>query len=122
MTELPAKTKQDPRFLIVITDRLLKSVTLEAMTSMKAKDCAERLISCHYRFHGFPHAITSDRGSNWVSDFWKSLCTQIGIEQRLSTAFHPETDGAAERMNQEVLAYIRSFISFAQFEWASMLV
>lgn len=121
MTDMPAKNKSDPKFLMVITDRLLKSVTLEAMSSMAAEDCANRFVQCHYRFHGFPHAITSDRGSNWVSDFWTSMCSQIGIEQRLSTAFHPETDGATERMNQEVLAYLRSFISFAQFEWPSML-
>ena len=104
MTDLPAKNKDDPRFLMVITDRLLKSVTLEAMSSMKAEECAERFLQCHYRFHGFPNAITSDRGSNWVGDFWRKRCALVGIEQRLSTAFHPETDGATERMNQEVLA------------------
>ena len=42
MTDLPAKSKTDPRYLMVITDRLLKSITLEAMDSMDAKCCAER--------------------------------------------------------------------------------
>ncbi|KAI1006411.1 hypothetical protein K3495_g1803 [Podosphaera aphanis] len=121
MTDLPTKNTEDPQYLMVITDRLLKSVTLEAMNSMNAEDCAERFLSCHYRFHGFPHAITSDRGSNWVGDFRKQLCKLTGMEQRLSTAFHPETDGATERMNQEVLAYLRAFISFSQMEWVSML-
>ncbi|KAI0997510.1 hypothetical protein K3495_g10679 [Podosphaera aphanis] len=121
MTELPAKGKEDPKYLMVITDRLLKGVTLEAMTFMNAEECADRFLQCHYRFHGFPKAITSDRGSNWVGDFWARLCKVTGIEQRLSTAFHPETDGATERMNQEVLAYLRAFISFSQWEWATML-
>lgn len=121
MTDLPTKDKGDPRFLMVITDRLLKSVTLEAMTSMSAEECADRFIQCHYRFHGFPKALTSDRGSNWVGDFWKRLCKIAGIEQRLSTAYHPETDGATERMNQEILAYLRAYISFAQTEWSRML-
>lgn len=49
------------------------------------------------------------------------MCQIAGIEQRLSTAYHPETDGATERVNQEVLAYLRAFISFAQTEWSSML-
>lgn len=49
------------------------------------------------------------------------MCKAAKIEQRLSTAFHPETDGATERMNQEVLAYLRSFISYAQFDWPDML-
>ncbi|KAI0991093.1 hypothetical protein K3495_g17094, partial [Podosphaera aphanis] len=91
------------------------------MSSMNAEECAERFLLCHYRFHGFPKALTSDRGSNWVGDFWRHLCKIAHIEQRLSTAFHPETDGATERMNQEVLSYLRAFISFSQLEWASML-
>lgn len=62
MTDLPAKNKGDPRFLMVITDRLLKSVTLEAMNSMSAEDCAKIFMNCHVRFHGFPKALTSDRG------------------------------------------------------------
>ncbi|KAI0993224.1 hypothetical protein K3495_g14960 [Podosphaera aphanis] len=121
MTDLPSKDKTNARYLMVITDRLLKSVTLEAMTSMNAEDCAERFMQCHYRFHGFPNALTSDRGSNWVGDFWTRLCQLAGIKQRLSTAYHPETDGATERMNQEVLTYLRAFISFAQLEWPSLL-
>ncbi|KAI0991393.1 hypothetical protein K3495_g16794 [Podosphaera aphanis] len=121
MTDLPAKSKGDPRFLMVITDRLLKSCTLEAMETMTAEDCAKRFVHCHYRYHGFPKFITSDRGSNWVGDFWTCLCKLVKIEQRLSTAYHPETDGSTERMNQEVLAYLRAFISYTQYEWPSML-
>ena len=121
MTDLPKKEKQGASFLMVITDRLLKSVTLEAMQSMTAEDCARRFMNCHYRFHGFPKAIKSDRGSNWVGDFWKTFCAMANIEQRLSTAFHPETDGSAERMNQEVLAYLRKFISYAQYDWVDLL-
>lgn len=120
MTDLPADD-DGPRFLMVITDRLLKSCTLEAMTSMEAEACAECFLKCHYRFHGFPSAITSDRGSNWVGHFWSRLCKLVGVEQRLSTAYHPQTDGATERMNQEVLAYLRIFISYAQTDWPQQL-
>jgi hypothetical protein len=121
MTELPAENKGDPRYLMVITDRLLKGTTLEAMNTMEAEACAERFLQCHYRFHGFPRAITSDRGSNWVGRFWTKLCELVGMEQRLSTAFHPETDGATERMNQEVQAYLRAFVTYAQYDWHKLL-
>ncbi|KAI1002162.1 hypothetical protein K3495_g6046 [Podosphaera aphanis] len=121
MTNLPAKEKSDPGYLMVITGRLLKSVTLEAMNSMNAEECVERFLQCHYRFHEFPQALTSERGSNWVGDFWRHLCKQVNIEQKLSTAFHPETDSSTEGMNQEVLAYLRAFISYAQLEWSKML-
>ena len=121
ITDLPARNRGDPRFLMVITDRLIKSVTLEAMDTMEAEACAERFLQCHYRFHGFPSAITSDRGSNRVGDFWRRLCELVGIEQRLSTAYHPETDGATERMNQEIQAYLRVFITYAQYDWPQLL-
>ncbi|KAI0993370.1 hypothetical protein K3495_g14814, partial [Podosphaera aphanis] len=109
MTDLPAKSTSDPRYMMVVVDRLKGSVALEEMTSMKAEDCAKVFLKLHVRHHGFPLHITSDRGSNWVGDFWRELCRQTGVKQRLSTAFHPQTDGATERMNQEILAYLRAF-------------
>lgn len=121
MTNLPIKSNKDPPYLMVITDCLLKSVTLEAMQLMNAEDCAMRFLNCHVHFHGFLKAITSVRSSNWVGDFWTFLCKTANVVQRLSTAFHPETDGSTERMNQKVLAYLRAFISYAQFDWPQML-
>ncbi|CCE31587.1 uncharacterized protein CPUR_05440 [Claviceps purpurea 20.1] len=121
MTELPAENDGDPRFLMVISDRLLHSVTLEAMTTMDAEACARVFVNSHWRFHGFPAALTSDRGSNWTGRFWRRLCQLVGVEQRLSTAFHPQTDGATERWNQEVLAVLRAFISYSQTDWPQLL-
>lgn len=61
MTVLPAN-KDQPRYLMVITDRLSKEIILEAMETMSAEACAKRSIQCFYRFHSFPRVITSDRG------------------------------------------------------------
>ncbi|KAI1002902.1 hypothetical protein K3495_g5300 [Podosphaera aphanis] len=60
-------------------------------------------------------------GSNWVGDFWSRLCELVHIEQRLSTAFHPETDGTTERANQEVQAYLRAFTTYAQYDRPKLL-
>lgn len=121
MTDLPAKSAEDPRYLMVIVDRLKRSVALEEMTTMKAEDCAKVFPKLHFRHHGLPRFITSDRGSNWVGDFWRELCRLTNVKQRLSTAFHPQTDGATERMNQEILAYLRAFITYTQFDWKDLL-
>jgi hypothetical protein len=48
ITDLPAKKEENPRFLMVITNRLLKSCTLEAITFIKAENCAEIFVQCHY--------------------------------------------------------------------------
>lgn len=77
------------RFLWVIRDRLSKEVVLEPMSSMSAEACAERFLWCYVRFYGWPAAVTSDRGSNWISRFWQHLCRLVGVKQQLSTAYHP---------------------------------
>lgn len=119
MVDLPGSHGNNS--IMVITDRLLKSVTLEAMDKMDAESCAKRFLSCHWRYHGFPNAITSDRGTNWTSKFWKRLCELVKIDQRLSTGYHPQTDGATERANQEVQTYLRAYVSYTQHDWADCL-
>ena len=119
MTELPPS--KGCRYLWVIKDRLSGEVVLEPMKTMKAEACADRFLWCFARFHWWPKAITSDRGSNWISRFWKTFCQLIGCEQQLSTAYHPQTDGGPERMNQEVQAYLRAYINETQDDWSQWL-
>ncbi|KJZ70218.1 hypothetical protein HIM_10404 [Hirsutella minnesotensis 3608] len=121
ITDLPPTGPSKARYLWVIVDRLTKAVTLEVMNTMEAESCAQRFLQCHYRFHGMPRSIVSDRGSNWLSRFWKRFCQLAGISQRLSTAYHPQTDGGPERMNQEIEAYLRAYVSYVQDDWGDLL-
>ncbi|KAF6783741.1 reverse transcriptase domain protein [Colletotrichum sojae] len=121
ITDLPPTKGRGARYLWVIVDRLTKAVTLEEMETMDARACAQRFLSCHYRTHGMPRTIVSDRGSNWVSDFWKEFCSLTGITQLLSTAYHPQTDGGTERYNQEIQAILRAFVTYAQDDWGDQL-
>ncbi|KAF4332523.1 gag polymerase env poly [Fusarium beomiforme] len=71
--------------------------------------------------YGPPEGIVSDRGSVFTSAFWSELCYASRVIRRLSTAFHPQTDGQTERMNQILEHYLRCFISADQVNWASLL-
>ena len=51
---------------------------------------------------GLPKKVISDRGPQFVSNFMKELCLQLGIERNPSTAYHPQTDEQTERVNQEL--------------------
>lgn len=122
MRSLPAKTVSVPRYMMVGVDRLKRGMAIEEMTAMRAEDCTKVFLKLRFRCHGFPKHITSDRGSNWVGDFWRELCNLTEINQRLLIAFHPQTDGATKRMNQEILAYLGAFITYSQFNWTELLL
>jgi hypothetical protein len=106
---------------MVITERLSKSVIFEAMASTTAEAVAERLLSCLIRHHGLPSAIVSDRGPQFVGHMWKRICELLKITRRLTTAYHPETDGATERANQVLEHYLRCYTTYWQDDWAGLL-
>jgi len=63
----------------------------------------------------------SDRGLQFAVELTKELNRMLGIQTKLSTAFHPQTDGQTERMNQEVEQYLRFFIEYRQKDWPEWL-
>ena len=63
----------------------------------------------------------SDRGPQFTSDIWKSFCKRLNITSKLSTAFHPETDGQTERANQDVERQLRTYCSYMQNDWLQWL-
>jgi len=84
----------------VVVDRLTKQQhRVPCSTTVDAHDLADLFLQHVFRLHGLPRTITSDRGPQFAGAFWHRLCARLGIEPRLSTAFHPQTDGQTERMN-----------------------
>ena len=82
----------------VIVDRLTKSAHfLPIRTNYSAEDYARLYIREIVRLHGIPVSIISDRGAQFTANFWRSFQAGLGTQVSLSTAFHPQTDGQAER-------------------------
>ena len=63
----------------------------------------------------------SDKGPQFIAEFTRELNKMLGIETRLSTVFHPQTDGQMERMNQELEQYLRFFVDYQQKDWPEYL-
>ena len=72
-----------------------------------ALDTATQLITHIVRLHGLPRSIVSDRDSVFTSQFWRALCQALAIKHRMSTPFHPQTNGQAERTNQTMKQVLR---------------
>src|SRR5579859_8001982 len=90
--------------IIVITDRLTNYVKIEpTKTTATAPEITELFYKTWYRQFRLPAAITSDRDKLFVSRFWKELFKKVNVHLRMSTAYHPETDGSSERSNKTVI-------------------
>jgi len=74
-----------------------------------------------WKQHGLPESIISDRGPQFVAGLMRELNGILGIQSKLSTAFHPQMDGQTERINQELEQYLRMFINHRQEQWPEWL-
>jgi hypothetical protein len=85
----------------VIMDRLTKSAHfIPIVTTYRVRQYAELYISHIVRYHGIPKTIIPDRGSIFVARFWEQLHECLGTHLIRSSAYHPQTGGQTERVNQ----------------------
>jgi len=73
------------------------------------------------KLHGLLESIVSDRGAQFAAGIMKELNNLLGIQTKLSTAYHPQMDGQTERVNQELEQYLRVFIDHRQEQWPDWL-
>lgn len=120
ITGLPISSSYDA--ILVVVDRLTKMAHFVPCNSnLDSQTFAQLYRDSIFRLHGLPDSIVSDRGSLFTSDFTKDLCKLLVIRQRLSTSFHPQTDGQTERVNAILEQYLRGYISYQQDNWFDFL-
>ncbi|SJL04343.1 uncharacterized protein ARMOST_07709 [Armillaria ostoyae] len=120
VTGLPNSNGHDA--LLVVVDRFSKAIILVPCNVELSAEGWARILRDHvYARHGMPQVVISDRGPQFVSAFMKELYRMLDITQNASTAFHPQTNGQMERVNQEVEKYLRIFINYHQSDWADWL-
>ena len=109
---LPRTRKQNDSIWVIV-DRLTKSSHFILVKSTyTAKDYARIQINEIVSLHGIPLSIISDRVAQFTSHFWKAFQKGLGTQVKLSTAFHPQTDGQAERTIQTLEDMLRSCVIY----------
>jgi hypothetical protein len=91
------------------------------MTTIMGPGIAQLYMDHVYRWFGLPTKVISDRDPRFTSHFGKSLAQQLKINQNLSSAFHPQTDGISERKNQWIEQYLQLVTSVSPEDWTHWL-
>ncbi|KAL4023093.1 hypothetical protein IC575_016841 [Cucumis melo] len=120
ITGLP-RTLRGFTVIWVVVDRLTKSTHFVRVNPCIASKWAQLYMSEIVRLHGVPVSIVSDRDARFTSKFWKGLQTAMGTRLDFSTAFHPQTDGQTERLNQVLEDMLRACALEFPGSWDSHL-
>jgi len=90
---------------------------------LTAEKFATALIKGYVRSRGLAVSIVSDRDTRFTSPFWQSLCSQLGIKLRMSTAYHPQSDGQAEKANATLETFLKAYIAQLKSleQWSRLL-
>ncbi|MBW0591733.1 hypothetical protein O181_131448 [Austropuccinia psidii MF-1] len=120
ITQFPLSKNFDS--ILVVVDRFSKmEIFIPAYGTITSLELAQIFISHVFSKHGLPVSIVSDGQSLFVSSFWTNLFQQLKISRDLSAAFHPETDGQIERVNQILEQYLWMYVSYHQDDWHTWL-
>jgi transposase InsO family protein len=91
---------------MVVVDQLTKRAHFFQCTNKTtATDCATILYNHVFKLHRLPHQIILDQGPQFASKVFQEFCKNLGIKLSMSTAYHLQTDGQTERVNQSLENY-----------------
>ena len=101
--------------IMVVVDRFTKMAHFIGLEkNATARDVADTFLKEVWKLHGLPCEIISDMDAKFSCEFWESLCKSLGIKRKMSTVYHPQTDGQTERTNQVLEGYLRNLVNYDQ--------
>lgn len=121
IVKLPPSNGYDS--IMVFVDRFTKQAHFVPYTEngFDSSNLAQMFRQNIMRLHGIPIDLISDRGSIFNSKFWRSFLDGLGVKPNFSTAFHPQSDGQTERVNQVLEQYLRHYVDYDQSNWSNLL-
>jgi len=120
ITKLPVVAGKD--VILVVYNRLSKMMHFVATTEGTLVEDLARLFRDNvWKLYGLPESVVLDRRPQFAAGLTKELNRMLGIKMMLLMAFHPQTDGKMEHMNQELEQYLRFFVEHRQKDWPEWL-
>jgi len=118
-----SETKAGHTSVVVFTDRLTKRAWIEPCNdSVSARDVALLFFRSVFRSQGMPRVLLSDNGPQFASTFWQEFFGLLKTDIRLTSSYHPQSNGGSERFNRTLLEALRSYVSARQKDWDEYLI
>jgi len=117
---LPRSTSGQ-RFILVMTDRFSKFTRAIPMRTITAINVAKEFLH-HWIFaYGAPTHVITDNGSQFTAQVFEFMCSHLGVNHALTTTYHPQTNGQAERFNRTLLSSLRAFAAEHPRTWSEFV-
>jgi hypothetical protein len=109
---------ENKNVILVVVDRLSKYAHFLSLAHpYTAEQVAQLFLDNIFKLHGLPKVILTDRDPIFTSSIWQNLFKAMGVQLHLTSAYHPQTDGQTERVNQCLENYLRCMCFNSPKRW-----
>ncbi|KAL0199796.1 hypothetical protein M9458_002983, partial [Cirrhinus mrigala] len=121
VTDLPPSSGYTT--VLTVIERFSKACRFIPLPKLPSTlETTEALYNQVFHFYGLPEDILSDRGPQFTSQVWTSFCKLLNINVSLTSGYHPQSNGQAERLNQELTRFLRTYCQQNQNDWSRYLL
>ena len=104
----PLRESRGCKYMLTVIDRTTRFPLAVPISDITTETVWRTLLNHWISIFGFPSTIISDRGTQFTSSTWQTLCKQSGIEHQFTTAFHPQSNGLVERLHRRLKEALRA--------------
>ena len=117
----PLPESQVKKYFLLIADQFSKWYEAVALPNQDAKTVAKAFVEQWIVRFGCPVKLHSDQGSNFIPKLFRSLCSELGIQRKSTTSYHPQENAMIERTNRTITECLSKYIEQYQHEWRNFL-
>ena len=115
------RTEAGNEHLLVIVDRFSKMTRAIPLQRIDAESIAAAFLDYWVAAYGPPATVLSDNGPQFRSTYFQGVCSLLGISNRYSTTYHPQTNGQVERYNRTIVGQLRTYVEDHQDRWDELV-